>query len=135
MTCTGHNVGSSHPELAKWIETSAPHASSQRDEYNVSLGPKGQFFALSNLGHRWHGVPNEFHGHIQNMLAGGGRWKEGWEPSGALFGVNNSYLITCKGGRHLAFSKNLSEQYPGLHKRVRERFERVRGGDRVVCKF
>ena len=69
------------------------------------------------------------------MLAGGGRWKEGWEPSGALFGVNNSYLITCKGGRHLAFSKNLSEQYPGLHKRVRERFERVRAGDRVVCMF
>ena len=69
------------------------------------------------------------------MLAGGGRWKEGWEPSGALFGVNNSYLITCKGGRHLAFSKNLSEQYPCLHKRVRERFERVRGGDRVVCIF
>ena len=73
--------------------------------------------------------------HIQNMVASGGGWKEGWEPSGALFGVNRSYLITCKGGRHLAFGSNLSKQYPGLYKRVRERFERASGGERVVCIF
>lgn len=68
-------------------------------------------------------MPDEFHWHTQEMGAGNGRWKEGWEPSGVLFGIQNSYLITCKGGSHLAFSSNLKQHYPGLVERLNERFK------------
>lgn len=121
--------------MAKWIEDNGAQVGVQRDEYNVSLGPDGQFLALSNRGHQWNAVSREFHEHIQKMLTDEGVWKEDWEPSGTLWGVHNSYVITCKGGRHVAFSSNLSKHYPGLEQRFQERFHPSHGVGPKVSKL
>ena len=69
------------------------------------------------------------------MLAGAGKgWRDGYEPNGALFGVQGAYLITCKDGRHLAWNSNLEEKwaYPSLASRLRERFKGVEKDAKVV---
>ena len=76
----------------------------------------------------------EFQGHVQSMLAGAGKgWRDGYEPNGALFGVGGSYLITCKGGRHLAWNSNLEENYPILAGRLRDKFKGAEKEGKVVC--
>ena len=111
----------------------------------VSLGPDPRtFFAVSDQGFRWGGVDDEFHGHVQDWLSGAGEeggWKPGFEPDGALFGINGGYLITCKGGRHLAWNKKLAQAngYPGLAERLMRRSDKMkREGkweEKWVCRF
>ncbi|KAG8529889.1 uncharacterized protein KY384_005370 [Bacidia gigantensis] len=119
-----HNLTQSSPILASWLDTKA-HA---RTQIRVSVGTNPRtFFAVSDQGFRWAGVDDEFHGILQEWLTGAGTeggWKSGYEPDGALFGVNGGYLITCKEGRHLAWNKKLAEPhgYPGLTARLTKRF-------------
>ena len=114
-------------------------------QIRVSLGPDPRtFFAVSDQGFRWGGVDDEFHGHVQDWLSGAGEeggWKPGYEPNGALFGINGGYLITCKGGRHLAWNKKLAQMngYPGLTERLMKRSDKMkREGkweEKWVCRF
>ena len=64
----GYNFESSHPKLAAWLNGHDHDGELLR----ISLGPKGQFFASSNRGYRWHGVKDEFQEDVQSMMTGGG---------------------------------------------------------------
>ena len=120
---TRHSLDSSYPKLAAWIDGDDGH---HGDKYRIALGPSGQFFAMSNRGYRWHGVPEQFHDEMQTMMAGDdegpGGWRAGWKPSGAAFGVHNSFLVFCEGGEHVILSRNLGQHYPDLVKRLQQRF-------------
>ena len=133
----GHNLKSSSPVLAGWLDGQA-HSPEQ---IHVSLGPNPRtFFAVSDRGFRWGGVNDDFHGHLQGWLTGSGQagaWRDGYEPDAALFGVNGSYLITCKGGRHLAWNHKLAEKtgYPGLTERLMDRFANTPKEEKWVRPF
>ncbi|MCJ1404026.1 Keratin, type II cytoskeletal 3 [Xylographa trunciseda] len=120
-THTEHNLHGTHPKLAAWIDAKGKAHKGER--YQIALGPQGQFFAFSNCGYRWHGVTDEFHEEIQEMMDSGGGWKPDWKPSGAMFGIHNSYLITCEGGKHISMSKDFRFHYPDLYKEVVDHFK------------
>ena len=125
-----HNLPN-HPILASWIDNNGPHAAEQ---CHISLGPNGQFFARSNQGYRWDGVPSQFSRDIQMMRTPEtGQFKIDCTPDGALFGINNTYLITCSGGKHFARSSNLEEHYPGLVKQLSNCSGSEGASSRVVC--
>ena len=118
-----HNLHDASPTLAAWLDSKAHSPKVIR----VSLGVDAHtFFAVSDQGFRWGGVGDDFHEHVQGWLSGSGggsgqgQWKLGYEPESALFGVNGGYLITCKGGRHLAWNKKLAQPggYPSLTGRL-----------------
>ena len=116
----------------KWIDGDPQH---HGDKLRVALGPDGQFFAWSNRGYRWHSASAQFHDEIQNMMAGDDevmRWRPGYKPSGAAFGVEGSFLIFCEGGEHIALSENFYRCYPALNTKIRERFKAARTTTGVV---
>lgn len=86
------------------------------------MGPKGQFFAYSNQGYRWHGFGNDFQEGMQEMMAGEGGWKPEWEPDRVLFGVGDSWLLTCKGGKQIKFNKSFRDRYAGLYTELIKHF-------------
>ena len=115
----GHNLTVTHAKLAAWIDGK----SHDGEQYQIALGPQGQFFALSNCGYRWHGVTDEFHEQIQETLDGGGGGKPDWKPDSVMFGIHNSYLITCEGGKHVSMSTNFRTQYQDLYKELFDHFK------------
>lgn len=119
----GVNLRSTHPKLAEWIVDTAKRGAGLRaDQVDVSLGRCGEFFARSNIGYRWHGVSEDFHEEIQEMLApGGAGWKPEWTPQHALFGINRSFLITVERGLHFAVSRNFHDCYPDLYQELARR--------------
>ena len=69
------------------------------------------------------------------MMAGdddGPGWRKGWKPSGAAFGLSDCFMIFCEGGEHVALSKNLGQNYPGLVERLKNRFRASRSTAGVV---
>lgn len=117
----GHTFKKTLPKLAAWIDGryAKPHSG---DQYRISLGPNGQFFASSDCGYRWHGVSDDFQGDIQGLMAGGGCWRPEWKPSGVLFGVQGTYLITCEGGKHIIMSENFQDHYKDLYHELSDHF-------------
>ncbi|MCJ1332207.1 hypothetical protein MMC10_008899 [Thelotrema lepadinum] len=124
---TRYNFESSHPKLVAWLDGNT-HSG---EHFRISLGPKGQFFASSACGYRWHGVRDDFQEDIQKMMAGGGGWEPGWAPDRALFGVDDSYLITCKGGKHLKMNRSLQIHYADLYKELKDHFH----GSHTACGY
>ena len=57
------------------------------------------------------------------MMTGGGGWEPEWVPDRALFGVEDGYLITCQGGKHLKMNKSLQTCYPQLYKELKDHFQ------------
>ena len=119
-----HNLQGRYPQLAAWIDGDAKH---EADAYRIALGPAGQFFARSNRGYRWHGVPDQFHEKLQAMMAGGdddgGGWRAGWTPDGAAFGVHGTFAIFCQGGKSIALSRDFAKHYPDLVAKLAERMK------------
>lgn len=106
----------------------------------IALGPNGEFWAPSALesreADRGENLPSHFLHDLEKMKdrsssSSGGQWKDGLEPESVVFGMQQSYLITCKGGECLLYSSNLKDHYPNLCQRLQERF-RNKGPDKRV---
>ena len=57
------------------------------------------------------------------MMVGGGGWKPEWEPDRVLFGVEDAFLLVCKGGKQVKFNKSFRDHYSGLYNELVNHFK------------